>query len=137
VNGRLALSRHSLSDGSTNTTLSWSHQQDFSIRSRFTSNLNYSSSTQILRQTALNPLLAVATIASQLNYQREMGNFSMSLGGTRRQYPGRPQIDQDFPSLSVSAKPINVTSWALWTPSFSTSSSQSLHLDAQGDFAPS
>lgn len=137
VSGRLALSRHALSDGSTNTTLSWSHQQDFSIHSRFTSNLNYSSSTQILRQTAINPLLAIATIASQLNYQREMGNFSMSLGGTRRQYPGRPQIDQDFPSLSISAKPINVTSWALWTPSFSTSSSASLHLDAQGDFARS
>ena len=135
VSGRFAISQHDLSNGSNNTAVSWSHQQDFSIRSHLTASLNYVTSTTVQRQTVLSPLAAVATIASQLNYQREMGDVSLSLGGTRRQYPGRPQVDQDFPSLNITAKPLALTKWLLWTPTFSFSSSQSQHLDAQGDFA--
>jgi lipopolysaccharide assembly outer membrane protein LptD (OstA) len=135
LSGRLAVSQHSLSSGDKNTSLSWSHQQDFSLRSRFTANVNYVTSTTVQRQTLLNPLAAVSTIASQVNYQREMGDVSMSLGGTRRQYPGRPQVDQDFPSLNLTAKPLSLASWLVWTPTFSMSSSQSLHMDSQGDFS--
>jgi hypothetical protein len=137
VSGRLALSRQTLSTGAQNTLMSWSHQEDFSLRSHFTMSLNYSTNTTVQRQTLLNPLAAVSTIASQLNYQREMGDFSMSIGGTQRQYPGRPQIDRDFPSLNLSSKPINLASWLVWTPTFSMSSTQSLHMDSQGDFSNS
>lgn len=135
VSGRIAMSQHALSNGNSNTQLSWSHQQDFSLRSHLTANVNFVTSTSVQRQTVINPLSAMQTIASQLNYQREMGNVSLSIGGTRRQYPGRPQVDQDFPSLNITAKPLNIASWLLWTPSFSLSSSQSSHLDSQGDFA--
>lgn len=134
VSGRLALSSQTLSSGLSNTSLSWAHQQDFSIHSRLTMNANYVTSTTVQRQTTLNAMQAIGTIASQINYQRDMGLVSMSLGGTRRQYPGRSQIDQDLPSLNLTAKPIDLTSWALWTPSFSTSTSSSLHLDQSGDF---
>jgi lipopolysaccharide assembly outer membrane protein LptD (OstA) len=135
VSGRFAVSQHNLSNGNGNTAISWSHQQDFSIRSHLTASLNYVTSTTVQRQTLISPLAAVATIASQLNYQREMGNVSLSLGGIRRQYPGRPQIDQDFPSLNITSKPLTLANWLLWTPTFSFSSSQSQHLDSQGDFA--
>lgn len=135
VQGNLAVSRMSLSSGSTNTTLTWGHQQDFSSRSKLTSNFNYSTNTTVQRQTVINPLAAVATIASSLNYQREMGTVSMSLGGTQRQYPGRAEVDRDFPSLNLTSKPISIANWLLWTPTFALSSSQGLHLDSQGDFA--
>jgi lipopolysaccharide assembly outer membrane protein LptD (OstA) len=134
VSGRLAMSKQSLSSGLTNTSLSWAHQQDFSIHSRLTMNANYVTSTTVQRQTSLNALQAIGTIASQVNYQRDMGLVSMSLGGTRRQYPGRSQVDQDLPSLNITSKPIDLATWALWTPSFSTSTSSSLHLDQSGDF---
>ena len=135
LSGRLAMSRHSLSNGSSNTSLSLSHQQDFSVREHVTMNLNYVTSTTVERQTVLNPLAAVSTIASQANYQRDFGMFQMSLGGTRRQYPGRPQVDQDFPSLNLTAKPVELARWLVWTPTFSMSTSQSLHMDSQGDFS--
>lgn len=135
LSGRIAMSRHTLSSGSANTSISWSHQQDFSIRSHLTANLNYVTSTTVQRQTVLNPLAAVATIASQLNYQRDLGAVSMSLGGTRRQYPGRSQVDQDLPSLNLTAKPLNLARWLVWTPTFSLSSSESRHMDSQGDFS--
>ena len=50
-----------------------------------------------------NPMAAVATIASQLNLVRQQGPFTVNLGGTQRQYPGRSQLDRTFPSLSVTA----------------------------------
>ena len=67
TSGTLALSQNTLSTGSQNTAISWSHAQEFSSRTRINTNLNYVTSTQIQRQTIINPLAAVATIASQMN----------------------------------------------------------------------
>ncbi|HVT37469.1 MAG TPA: putative LPS assembly protein LptD, partial [Gemmatimonadaceae bacterium] len=135
LSGTLLLSKNSLSTGSTNTLVSWTHDQYFSLRSHLSLNFNYSSNTTVQRQTVFNPLAAVATIGSQVNYQREMGNVSLSLGGTQRQYPGRPQLDRDFPSLNISTKPLTLARWLTWSPSFSAATHQSLHMDSQGDFS--
>ncbi len=134
MQGGFAVSQHSLSTGSSNTQLSWNHTQEFSATSRLTANLNYVTSTSVQRQTALNAKTALATISSMLNYSRSVGPFALSVGGTRRQYPGRDQVDQDFPSVNVSSKAIQVGRFIEWTPSFNLSSSSSRHLDAQGDF---
>lgn len=133
--GTLALSQNSLSSGSRNTAVSWSHAQEFSSRTRLNSNLNYVTSTQVQRQTMFNPMAAVATIASQLNLVRQQGPFTVNLGGSQRQYPGRDQVDRTFPSLSVASKPLTAGEWFLLTPTFSYSTQQSLNLDATGDFA--
>jgi hypothetical protein len=135
ASGRIAASLHSLSSGSSNTQVAWSHQQDFSIRSHLTTNLNFATSTAVQRQTALAPLAALATIASQANYQHDFGAVQMSLGGSRRQYPGRPQVDQDFPNLNFTARPLSVGEWLTWTPGLSVSRSTSRHIDTPGDFA--
>ena len=134
VQGGVAVSRHALSTGSTNLQVSWNHTQEFSTTSRVTANLNYVTSTTVQRQTALNPMTALATITSQLNYSKSIGPFALALGGTRRQYPGRDQVDQDFPSLNVSSKAIRIGRFVDWTPTFNLSNSSSAHLDAQGDF---
>ncbi len=135
ASGRIGASIHSLSNGTSNTQLAWSHQQDFSIRSRLTSNLNFATSTAVQRQTALAPMASLATIASQLNYQRDMGPVQLSIGGTRRQYPGRPQVDQDFPNVNLTSRPLSLGDWLTWTPTVNATRSTSKHLDAQGDFA--
>lgn len=134
ISGGFAVSRHTLSTGTSNLQLSWNHSQDFSSTSRITSNLNYVTSTTVQRQTALNPMTALATIASQLNYSRSMGPFALSVGGSRRQYPGRAQVDQDFPSINLSSKAIQIGRFVDWTPTFNIATSSSAHLDAQGDF---
>ncbi len=134
VTGGFAVSQNTLSSGQSNTQLSWTHSQDFSATSRLSANLNYVTSTTVQRQTALNAMSALATISSMLNYSRQVGPFSASIGGSRRQYPGRDQVDQDFPSVNVSSKAIHIGPWAEWTPTFNFSSNSSVHLDAQGDF---
>lgn len=135
TSGTLALSQNTLSTGSQNTAVSWSHAQEFSSRTRINTNLNYVTSTQIQRQTIINPLAAVATIASQMNLVRQQGPFSVNLGGTRRQYPGRDQVDQDFPSLNIASKPLELGKWFVLNPSLQFGQRNSYNLDATGDFA--
>ena len=134
VQGGVAVSRYALSTGTTNLQLSWNHTQEFSSTSRVTANLNYVTSTTVQRQTALSAMTALATITSQLNYSKSLGPFAVSLGGTRRQYPGRAQVDQDFPSLNVTSKSIKIGRFVDWTPAFNLATASSAHLDAQGDF---
>jgi hypothetical protein len=135
LSGTISVAQQDLSTGSSNFTLSWQHVQNFSLASRLTMNLNYTSNTTVQRQTAINPLAPLATILSQVGYSQDMGPMSLQVGGERRQYPGRPEVDANYPTVSLTSKPINVTSWLLWTPSFNFSSASSLHIDAQSDFA--
>lgn len=135
VNGDLAISHHYLADGSTNRQYSLAHQQQFSQRTRLSANLNYVTNTTVQRNTAFNPFTAVQTISSQLNFSSARGPFTYSIGGTQRQYPGRGQLDRDFPSLNVTSQPITVGEWFTWTPTLALSNAQSFDIDAQGDFA--
>ncbi|MDA1081073.1 MAG: putative LPS assembly protein LptD [Gemmatimonadetes bacterium] len=135
ASGRVGASVHSLSSGASNTQLSWSHTQDFSIRSHLTTNMNFATSTSVQRQTALAPLAALATIASQANYQRTVGPMQLSIGGTRRQYPGRSQVDESYPNINLTSRPLDVAEWFTWTPGLSINTSRSSHLDSQGDFS--
>ena len=129
LSGGLDVSYLKQSDGATNTTYSWSHDQQFSQRSRLSMNLNYASSTTLQRQNTFNPWAALSTIDSRLNYQQQIGSFQLGFGGSRKQYPGRDQVDQDVPNLNVSSKPINIGSWLTWTPSFQFGNRQSLKID--------
>src|SRR5262249_24285310 len=91
--------------------------------------LNYVTSTTLQRQNTFNPYTALATIASQASYQTKYGPASISLGATRKQYPGREQVDQTFPTLTVSTTPIALGTWFSWTPAFSMTRSETMNMD--------
>jgi hypothetical protein len=135
LTGTVGASYHYLRDGSTNQQYSWSHQQEFSQRTNLNASLNYVTNTTVQRNTAFNPFIAMQTISSQLNFNTARGPFKLSLGGTQKQYPGRDQLDRDFPALNISSTPIQVGEWLTWTPSLAISNSQSFDIDARGDFA--
>ncbi|MEO7996549.1 MAG: putative LPS assembly protein LptD [Gemmatimonadaceae bacterium] len=116
ISGRFAADELAQNDGRKNLSITWNHSQDFSKQTRLTSNLNWVQSTQIQRNTTLNPIAATASILSQLNYQTKIGPASIQLGGTRRQYPGRTQVETQFPTISVTASPVNLGGFS-WTPS--------------------
>ena len=132
LSGGLDVSYLKQGDGLTNKTYSWNHDQQFSQKSHLTMNLNYASSTTLQRRNTFNPQSALATIDSRLNYQQQIGAFQLGIGGSRKQYPGRNQVDQDFPSLNVASKPINIGDWFTWTPSFQASNHEALHIDQGG-----
>ncbi len=135
ASGRIGASLHNLSSGLSNTQIAWNHQQDFSIHEHLSADLNFSTSTTVQRQTAIAPLASLATIASALNYGRDIGPLKLSIGGTRRQYPGRLQVDEDYPSVNLTSPSVGIGDWFTWSPGMSFSSSASRHLDSQGDFA--
>ena len=132
MGGRIAASHLRQRDDSRNLSVSWAHQQDFSQSSHLTLDANYASDTRVQRANEINPFAVLATIQSRVNYQQQLGPLAFSAGGSRRQYPGRDQIDQDLPNISISSSPINVGSWLTWTPTLSANNSQSLDIDQGG-----
>src|SRR5262249_4577756 len=79
-----------------------------------------------------NPYTALATIASQASYQTKIGPASLTLGGSRKQYPGREQVDETAPTVSLTSTAITLGKWLSWTPSFSFSRRDVFNIDQPG-----
>jgi hypothetical protein len=135
VQGDLAAQYRTESDGTTNLSIYWQHQQDFNAHTHLQWNINYVTSTQDQESVYLNPYSVLATINSQVAYQTTLGPSSVSIGGTQTQYPGRTELDRTFPTLTLTTKPITLGKWLTWTPSFSASNQQSYDIDNGGYFS--
>ncbi len=135
LTGRLALSRLSQRDGQRNTAVSWAHQQDFSQTTHLTTDINFVTSTVLQRQNTFDPRQALATIQSHVNFAEQFGPASFSIGGSRRQYPGRKDISQDFPNFSISTPTLALARWLEWTPQLSVNNSEQLKVNRTGEFA--
>ncbi len=128
INGETAVSYLAQRNGTTNTSVTWNHNQDFSRDTKLTARLNWVQNTTLQRQTTINPVAANATIRSQLNYQTKIGPASINIGGSRVQYPGRLQVDTDFPSLNVTTGTLAAGPVA-WTPSLRVAVSGQSNID--------
>lgn len=128
ANGEFAASYMGLRNGTTNTSYTWNHNQDFSRNTRLTARLNWVQNTMVQRATTVNPVAANATIRSQLNYQTKVGPAQISIGGSRVQYPGRTQVDMEFPTLNVSTGSLEAGP-ATWTPALKLAISGQSRMD--------
>jgi lipopolysaccharide transport LptD-like protein len=135
LGGSIASSYTSQNDGDKNLAVSWGHRQSFTRDRNVNANLNYVSSTRLQRQNTFNPYTALATIRSQANFADKIGPASIQLGGTRTQFPGRAEVDQTLPTLSITSGPINLARWLVWTPGFQFNDQRRLHIDQPGFFA--
>jgi hypothetical protein len=135
VSGRIGVFRHSLFDGTTNTGLSWQHSQAFSDATHLNANINYVTNTFVQRTTSFNPTTVLASITSSASYDTKIGPAAFSLGADRAQHPGRGEVNQSFPKLSISSPTIAVTKWLDWTPTFNYQTHQDLNVDQAGDFS--
>ncbi|HST07423.1 MAG TPA: putative LPS assembly protein LptD, partial [Gemmatimonadaceae bacterium] len=134
MTGRIALFHHALRDGSSNTGLSWFHDQNFSQDSHLHADVNYVTNTAIQRTTTFNPMQVLASISSNASYTTKIGPASLDIGGQNTQHPGRKTVDRTFPVFSMSSPTIAVTPWLDWTPSFNFQTARQLNLDQPGDF---
>ncbi len=128
VSGETAVSYLAQRNGTSNTSVTWNHNQDFSKQTRLTARMNWVQSTTLQRATTINPVAANATIRSQLSYQTKVGPAQINIGGSRVQYPGRTQVDMDFPSLNVTTGSLGNDRFT-WTPSLRLSVSSSQRID--------
>lgn len=134
LGGRVGLSYTQQNDSShqTNFAASWAHNQDFSHDAHLNTNLNYVTSTALQRQNTFNPIAAIATIASAATFNNRYGPASITVGATRKQYPGRTQVDQTVPSFNITTTPISAGTWLSWTPAFSFTRSDVFDIDQPG-----
>ena len=135
LSGRIGVSKLAQRDGSGNTAVSWGHQQDFSQSTHLTMDLNYVTNTVIQRRTSFDPRQVLATIQSRVNYQEKIGPATFSIGGDRRQYPGRKEVTQNFPNFSISTPTIGIAKWLNWTPSLNVQNTEQLKVNQIGPFA--
>ena len=135
MTGRLAVNHLSEGDGSTNTAFSWFHNQDFSQTSHLAASVNYVTNTTVQRTTVFDPQAVLATIRSDVRYSRTLGPFSLDVGGTRTQYPGRSQVDEGYPNVSLSSPTLALAKWLDWTPGFNYTRQATLNNDQVGTFA--
>jgi hypothetical protein len=128
VTGNLAVSETNRGPDQ-NLAVSLSHSQNFTKNSTLNASVNYVSDTRLQRETTVNPYQVLSTIRSQANYAQKVGPMSLTLGGTRTQYPGRTQVEQSFPTFTASTSALSLGNWLSWTPNLSYSASQSTGLD--------
>jgi hypothetical protein len=135
LTGRLGLSRLSMRDGTSNTAVSWNHNQSFSQSTSFSTNINYVTDTRIQRTSTFNPQQVLATIRSQANYQTKIGPAAISLGGSRTQYSGRNEVAQSFPNFGIQVPTLQLTPWLEWSsPTFSFQTDERFNIDQVGEF---
>ncbi len=135
LNGGIGTSYQTLSNGSTNLNVQINHQQRFSRKTNFNTSINYMSNTVVQQTTAVNPFAQLATFRSSANYTTGVGPFTVALGANRTQYPGRPQVDQTLPNLSINSAPITAGTWLTWTPTISGSDSRNTNAQSGGQAA--
>jgi hypothetical protein len=134
LSGGLATGYLHNKSGYSNTSVSWNHSQRFGERS-FTAALNYVTDTKLQRQNTFNTYQAMSTIRSSISYSDAIGPAKVQVGGDRLQFPGRRQVDQTVPRLSITSPALALFSWLTWTPGFTYSENRKDHIDSRWQFS--
>jgi len=127
VTGSLALSRIYESEGSRSLQLTFNHNQSFDQRTSLTASINYATSARVLERNSVDPRLATASLASNANFQKQLGWGTLSLGGRRQQDLSSGVVTQGLPSFSLTPRAINLSRSITWSPAVTLNSNQTLH----------
>jgi len=114
----------------------WNHDQQFSLNSQLTAGINYVTSSRILSRNAVDPILAVGTIDSRLNYQHRYSWGSLNVGGSRTQQLDKPQVTSNFPTITFTPNQIAISRSITWSPSFSFSNTLTNNAAGSGQVQP-
>ncbi|KPJ86442.1 MAG: hypothetical protein AMS18_15585 [Gemmatimonas sp. SG8_17] len=113
--------------GSKSLRLQWMHQQSFNQRTRLTANVDYATSTRVIEQNSVDPLVQTATLGSRVNFSKQFNWGTLTVGASRSQDLANGTISQSLPDISLSPAPVNFGESVTWSPSFSFSNNQRLN----------
>ncbi len=108
--------------------IGWQHTQSFSSRTRFNASIDYATSATVIQQNTVNPFLATASLASQVNFDKRFDWGTLNIGGSRSQDLSNDQVTQNFPRVTLTPSPVNLSSAITWSPGFSFNNQQVFHL---------
>jgi len=128
INGGLSFERYAqLDTPGSSIRLGWQHQQSFSSRTSFNASVDYATSTRVIQNNTVNPYLATASLGSQMSFNRQFNWGTLTVGGSRRQEIGSGLVTQNFPNVSLTPSPVNITPAITWSPGFSYQNQQTFH----------
>ncbi len=128
LSGSIAYSRLSQLDAPLRSSrISWQHQQSFDSRTRFSASIDYATSASVIQTNTVDPYLATASLTSQLNFDKRFDWGTLNIGGSRSQNISSELVSQNFPRISLTPSPVNITPAITWSPGFSFNNSQTFH----------
>ena len=128
IDGSLTYARvDELDSPVSSSQIGWQHVQSFDSRTRFNASINYATSGTVLQRNSVDPFLATASLASQVNFDKRFGWGTFNIGGSRSQDLSGGQVSQVFPRLSLTPSPVNITPSITWSPGFSYTNQQAFH----------
>ncbi|MGH7700513.1 MAG: putative LPS assembly protein LptD, partial [Gemmatimonadales bacterium] len=125
INGGLTYSRTEQLDArATSNSITWRHNQSFDSRTQLNANVNYMTNARVIPRNTVDPNAATAQISSSLTFNKSFSWGTLSIGGSRRQNFQDEQVSQDFPTITLTPAPIDLTPWMTWSPGFRLQTSQ-------------
>ncbi|HEX9894709.1 MAG TPA: twin-arginine translocase subunit TatC, partial [Gemmatimonadales bacterium] len=116
--GAVDYARQTENTGTVAQSIRWSHQQTFGITTTLAVSLDLATNSRVIADNAIDPLLNTQTLSSSVNFTKRFTWGSLTAGGTRRQTLSDEQLTQDFPTLALSPKPIDLSGSITWSPTF-------------------
>src|SRR3989442_6433409 len=128
VAGGISYTRLSQLDASaTSNRIGWQHNQAFDSRTHFAASVDYATSAQVVQRNTVDPFLSTAQLTSSMNFDKRLDWGAFNLGGSRSQNLSSSLVQQNFPRMSLTPSPINITPDITWSPGFSFNNSQTFH----------
>ncbi|MBW8772108.1 MAG: twin-arginine translocase subunit TatC, partial [Gemmatimonadetes bacterium] len=127
VNGAFAINRLVQDNGASSLGVTWHHQQDFSLTSKLSVDLDYSSNNLVVNRNAIDPISNTQQVKSTARYTKRFPWGSFDLGASRSQTLTDGSVTEDIPNLSFSPNPIDIGTNMTWSPSVSYNRVQTLN----------
>ncbi|MGH7658690.1 MAG: twin-arginine translocase subunit TatC, partial [Gemmatimonadales bacterium] len=119
LSGNININRQQENTGGRATSFRWDHRQSFGLSTTLNFNVNYVTNTSIVQRNAIDPILSTQQITSSLNFTRRFGWGALALGGNRRQNLNDESSSTQFPALTITPKPIDLSGNITWSPALS------------------
>ena len=128
LNGSIGYTRvDQLDRPGSSSRIIWRHLQNFDSRTRFNASVDYATQGTVLQQNSVDPFLAIASLGSQVNFDKRFNWGALNIGGSRSQDLSSGQVRQSFPGVSLTPSPVNITPAITWSPGFSFGNAQTFH----------
>jgi Tat protein translocase TatC len=128
ISGGISYTRLSQLDAAaTSSRIGWQHSQAFDSRTRFNASIDYATSARVVQRNTADPFLSTAQLTSSANFDKRFGWGTFNLGGSRSQNLSNDLVQQNFPRMSLTPSPINITPAITWSPGFSFNNAQTFH----------
>ncbi len=127
VDGNLSVSRIQENGGDNSLRLLWNHQQSFDQRTRLSASIDFASSSRVVEQNAVDPLLVTATLTSAVNFNKRFDWGTLVVGGRRTQNITDDLVTESFPTVSLTPAPFNIGNDITWSPTFSMTNNRTFN----------